>query len=53
MLLSVSHELTLQLLQEPPSNRARMVVGYAGWGPGQLGRGTGASAWLTMEVDPR
>src|SRR5688572_12715729 len=29
--LSVSHELTLQLLQSPPSSRAKVVVGYAGW----------------------
>ena len=36
VLLSVSHELTMQLLQTPPSSRARVVVGYAGWGPGQL-----------------
>ena len=34
VLLSVSHELTMQLLQTPPSSRARVVVGYAGWGPG-------------------
>src|ERR687895_696724 len=30
VLLSVSQELTLQLLQAPPSNRARVLVGYAG-----------------------
>lgn len=53
VLLSVSHELTLQLLQSPPSSRARVVVGYAGWGPGQLDKEIAASAWLTMDVDPR
>lgn len=52
VVLSVSHELTLQLLQAPPSNRARVVAGYAGWGPGQLDKEIAASAWLTMEVDP-
>ena len=46
VLLSVSHELTLQLLQAPPSTRARVVVGYAGWGPGQLDKELAASAWL-------
>jgi putative transcriptional regulator len=52
LLLSVSHELTLQLLQVPPSNRARVLVGYAGWGPGQLDHEIAESGWLTMEVDP-
>ena len=36
VLLSVSHALTMQLLQTPPTARARVVVGYAGWGPAQL-----------------
>jgi putative transcriptional regulator len=52
LLLSVSHELTLQLLQAPPSTRARVLVGYAGWGPGQLEHEIAASGWLTMDVDP-
>lgn len=52
VVLSVSHQLTLQLLQAPPSNRARIVVGYAGWSPGQLEKEIAASAWLTMDVDP-
>lgn len=52
LLLSVSHDLTLELLQAPPSSRARVLVGYSGWGPGQLDHEIAASAWLTMEVDP-
>lgn len=52
VVLSVSHELTLHVLQSPPSNGARVVVGYAGWGPGQLDKEIAASAWLTTEVDP-
>ena len=52
VLLSVSHELTVQLLQEPPSSRARLIVGYAGWGPGQLDKELAESAWLTTAVDP-
>jgi putative transcriptional regulator len=52
VILSVSHELTLEMLQAPPTRRARVVVGYAGWGPGQLEREIAASGWLTMEVDP-
>jgi putative transcriptional regulator len=49
--LSVSLALTLQLLQTP-SSRARLIVGYAGWGPGQLDKELAASAWLTTAVDP-
>jgi putative transcriptional regulator len=52
LLLSVSHELTLQLLQAPPSTRARLIAGYSGWGPGQLDQEIAASGWLTMDVDP-
>ena len=52
VLLSVSRELTLQLLQAPPTSRARVLVGYAGWGPGQLDKELAASAWLTTLVDP-
>jgi putative transcriptional regulator len=53
VVLSVSHDLTLQLLQSPPSTHARVMVGYAGWGRGQLDREIAASAWLTMAVDPQ
>ena len=52
VLLSVSHALTLQTLQAPPSTRTRVLVGYAGWGPGQLDKEIAASGWLTMDVDP-
>jgi putative transcriptional regulator len=51
ILLSVSRELTLRLLQAPPTSRARVLVGYAGWGPGQLDQELAASAWLTASVD--
>ena len=50
--LSVSHELTLQVLQAPPSSGARILAGCAGWDSGQLDQEIAASAWLTMEVDP-
>ncbi len=53
VVLSVSHELTLQLLQSPPSaSQARVIIGYASWGPGQLEDEIAESSWLTMDVDP-
>lgn len=51
VLLSASRTLTLSLLQAP-SSRARVIVGCAGWGPGQLDEELAESAWLTSEVDP-
>ena len=51
VLLSVSHELTLQLLQTPPSTHARVMIGYAGWGPGQLDMELAESAWLVAPAD--
>ena len=50
--LSVSHEVALTVLQSPPSGRARVVVGYAGWGPGQLDEEIAASSWLTTDIAP-
>jgi putative transcriptional regulator len=52
VLLSVSHDLTLQTLQAPPSARTRVIAGYAGWGAGQLDQEIAASGWLTLDVDP-
>ena len=52
VVLSVSKELTMQLLQAPPSRSARVVVGYAGWGPGQLDQELASSSWITADVDP-
>ena len=34
-----------------PVRRARVYVGYAGWGPGQLDAEIAASAWLTVPPD--
>ena len=52
VVLSASRALTLQVLQEPPSSRARVLVGYSGWGPGQLETEIASSSWLTIAVDP-
>ena len=53
VLLSGSQALTLQMLQAPPSGKARVVVGYAGWGPGQLDQEVTASGWLMLAIDPQ
>ena len=40
-----------RLLKPSPPQRARLVVGYAGWGPGQLEAELEQSAWLLSDVD--
>ena len=52
VVLSASKALTLQILQEPPSKRSRVIAGYAMWGPGQLESELAQSSWLTIDVDP-
>ena len=49
--LSTSPMLLRRVLETEPAPRARVLAGYAGWGPGQLDEELSHSAWLMCDVD--
>jgi putative transcriptional regulator len=50
--LSASATLVRQTLESAPDQRVRMVVGYAGWGAGQLDVELAQGGWLLAPVEP-
>jgi putative transcriptional regulator len=49
--LTSSPTVLRQVLETQPAPRARVLAGYAGWGPGQLDGELAQSAWLMADVD--
>ena len=49
--LSSSPLVLRRVLEADPRPRARVLAGYAGWGPGQLDHELSQSAWLMAEVE--
>lgn len=50
--LSASPDLVCRALQNSPDPHVRLVIGYAGWAPGQLDHELAASSWLMTPVQP-
>lgn len=50
--LSTSAERLRAIASQPPRN-IRLLLGYSGWGPGQLATEMARGAWLHTSVDPR
>jgi len=52
LFLSASPDVLRRVLESSMPPRARVIAGYAGWGPGQLDDELSQSSWLLADVDP-
>ena len=50
MFVSSSADFLRRLIEGPPVDQARLIMGYAGWGPLQLDHELTESSWLISDV---
>ncbi|MDD9932342.1 MAG: YqgE/AlgH family protein [Myxococcales bacterium] len=50
--VTASRDLLEKLVQRQGEDRMLLVLGYAGWGPGQLDAEIAQGAWIPIDFDP-
>src|SRR5690625_5168718 len=52
VLITASKDILVDMAADSGPEEALIVLGYAGWGPGQLEQEVAANAWLTVPGNP-